>query len=698
MSDTISAPMSKTNASLEALPTHNESMVVQLNQLDKMLDLAGEVIIISSNLGALSRQISVGATLSATAYDDVRDLAVTSSRISSDLHRLVSNVRTVPMGHLFMRFRRLVRDTSRRLGKTVHFELHGEDVLVDKKLSEHIYDPIAHQLRNAIAHGVEDEQTRLQQGKDPVGTISLRVLEKENSTVIEVCDNGAGINPEAIRKRIVAQGLLEPDKAAGLTTDQLHDYLFMPGFSTMTTASTTAGRGVGLDVVRSVIHQLEGDMRIQSTPGNGTTFSTILPKITAVNISDALLVHVNQNSFAFPITSVVASLSVGPDEITTTTGRGRSIIYLGHILPVFDLLEVLGEPGVPPGDTLRILIVEYKHRQAAFVVSDFGNPQKIVITEFSHSLSVPGLTGTAILSGRHMALVVDLPVLMELTFGKASLSSVTESLLPCSQEECGADDEPPTPQVAAITDTVALPDSEFLIEVETMLELLNRELLQLDEKRDMDTAHAVFRLMHSIKGNLTMYGADEPASVTHDLETLLARIRSGVLDMHDDLFGILFDGLAYLEDTVGLLLKQQATGPIPQRLAEGLDTFSQKQTDMPPDTVDFDNQDIELDSMGQFTLSSRRRAGTLLRQCVLEFDPGDQPAFLVAYLIITRLQSKIDVLGTLPALTDIENGLCHHQLKVLVAPHDAEPDIFERLSNNLKHYYGVKRFDVLPYA
>ena len=717
MPSTITAPgESQAKTVATPMPAGEESMVVRLGQLDKMLELAGEVIIVSSNINAISRQLALGATVSKVSHDDIRDLAITSSRISSDLHRLVSNVRTVDMSNLFVRFRRLVRDTSRRLGKPVRFEVSGDDICIDKKLSEKIYDPIAHLIRNAIAHGIEDEQTRTRQGKDGVGTLSVRVFSHENATVIEVADDGGGLNHAAIRDKIKDRGLASTQRAASLTDEQLYDYLFMPGFSTAASTSAIAGRGVGLDVVRDVIDQIDGDVHVKSTPGNGTTFSLVLPKVTAVNISDALLVRANDFHFAFSISSVVASLSVSPSEVNTVTDRGRSILYLGRLLPLFDLMEVFGEDSVVYDDQLNIIIVEYKHKCAAFIVSDFLSPQKIVISDFDEGLQAPGLVGTAILSGRQMALVVDLPRLFAQTFGFDQLASTQagsdvydapatalepdagDDLVPAQESVSEPPDPTPGPMGSGFTDP-EMHDSEFLLEVESMLSDFNRELLAMDENRDRETAHAVFRLAHSIKGNLTMYGAEEPAAMTHQLENILARIRHQDQDMNDEVFGVLFDGSAYLEDTVAALLKQQPVPAAPERLLTGLTRFAAPQAPtQAQDPIDLDNADIALDAVGRFHLSSRRRTGAVLRQCRIDFSGGDQPDYLLAYLILGRIQRVADVLGSLPTLSDIESGLCAGSIKVLISSQDLSPETLEHLEENLKRYYGVKRFVVTPYA
>lgn len=688
-------------------------MVVRLSRLDKMLDLAGEVIIVSSNLSALSHQMQPGAEITPTLAEDAKDLAITSSRISSDLHNLVTDVRTVDMSDLFARFRRLARDTSRRLGKAVRFDVEGEDVSIDKKIAERIYDPIAHQIRNAIAHGIEDEEGRRRAGKDPVGAVRVRVRNMDNNTVIEVIDDGAGIDDAAVRRKVVEGGYLDERQAADLADDALYEYLFMAGFSTAQATSGTSGRGVGMDVVRSVMNDIGAEVRIHTERGKGSTFAFVLPLVTAVNISDSLLVVARDTAFAFPISSVVASMSVNPDEVATTTGKGRSITYLGNILPLFDLLSVFGEE--PLGETrenLRVIIIEHKKHRVAYRVSEFLNPQKIVISNFDDGMQVAGLLGTATLSGRRMGMVVDLPRLIEQTLG---LDVELDRRARGNGADASAErSERPTPQTeeapAAALSTespsdddradMGRPDSVFLAEVESMLKDLNRRLLALEESRDRELADSVFREMHSIKGNLTMYGADEPAAVTHHMETLLERARRGELDLDEEAFDVLFDGASYLEEVVAAFRAGRAAPAPADKLRDAIDAFEarfRKEAQSAAD-VDIDSDHVVLDPTGEFYLSSRRREGATLYQARIDFDPGDQPRFLVAYLILRRIQRVADVLGTLPRMSDLETGLCEGGIVVLFAPRESNADLLDKLAANLRRYYGVTRFEAAAYA
>lgn len=697
-----------------------ESMMVRLASLDTMLELAGEVIIVSSNLNTLSRTIQQGTKVTGELSEEVKDLAITTGRISGDLHHLVTDVRTVNMADLFGRFRRLARDTSRRLGKPVRLEVQGEDVCIDKKISETIYDPIAHQIRNAIAHGIEDEQTRTRLGKDPVGTVQVIVKNFETSTIIEVTDDGRGIDADMIRRRIVQRGWVTADQAAQFSDDDVFEYLYLPGFSTADETSVTSGRGVGMDVIRTVMSQIGGETRIATEVGVGTTFSFILPSVTAVNISDALLVRANETYYAFPILSVLSSQSISVDQIHTTMGRGRSVTYLGSILPVFDLQDVFGEPPVEPtGDEVRLLIVEWKQHRVAYVVSDFLNPQKIVISDVN-GMDVSGISGTAVLSGRQLCMVVDMPGLVSRTFGddkdmptsrgsygghidrirakiaaevqqQAEQSNAAGSVASENRRSLGGKDDG-----LALTHQA---DRAFLREVESTLSHLNRELLSLEEDRRTEKADAVFRLVHSVKGNLTMSGADRCAAVAHRIETILERARRDDSTLTDDAFDILFDGTGYIESFIKAALNNEPTPDMPQNLADAVDADTiapaAASDQMSPQQSD---PQIRLDATGEFYLSSRRRDGASLYQAAIRFDAGDQPEFLIAYLILRRIQRIADVLGTSPGVNELEAGVCDGRITVLFSPRDNQDDLVDKLAANLKRYYGVTSFDAAPYA
>ena len=232
-----------------------------------------------------------------------------------------------------------------------------------------------------------------------------------------------------------------------------------------------------------------------------------------------------------------------------------------------------------------------------------------------------------------------------------------------------------------------------------MLGELNRQLLELDETRDLQVADAVFRLAHSIKGNLTMYGAEASASLTHQLENILALIKCEKIEMTSEVFDVFLDGFAAIEEVVASLLKGIEPPGLPEALQQRIEAFDRPVESAPGDKkIDLDKGAIELDSVGQLYLTSRRKQGVPLYQCLVDFDASDQPRFLVAYLVLQRLQERVDILGCLPSMTDIENGLCESGVKVLFADSSGQQDTLEKLETHLRRYYGVKRFDVTSYS
>lgn len=699
--------MSETSAAKE----QSESVVVAINRLDTLLDLAGKVIIVSSNLEALRDRLEEQDNLAKEVYEESKDLASTASRISSDLHHLVIDVRHVSMNESFARFRRLARDVSRRVGKPIHFEVEGGDVTLDKIISEKIYDPIAHQIRNAIVHGIENPDVRMARGKDPVGRIRLEVEDDGQLTTIVLSDDGGGIDLDAVRSTAEQRGLATREQLSRMDDDELYQYLFMAGFSTVEQTSNQAGRGVGMDVVRTVLDSLDAECRIESRTGVGSKFTFLLPNVSAVNISDTLMVAANDTHYAFPIASVLASVCIEVSKIRTIAGQSRVIPYLNEYLPLEDLGQIFGEsPVIGSGaDRIFALIVQHKRDTVAFQVSEFLSPQKVVISALDEEIAPQGIQGVAVLSGQRLGMVVDVQSLFDRMrkMRQGETPREREKLPPTTDDDEFQQPEPSTPEKpqdepahSAAEPSPDAPGEAFLHELKTMLSSLNRELLQLDESRDRQTTDSVFRLIHSIKGNLAMCGLDEPADITHHLESLLDRAREGIASLEDSTFDMFFDGCEYLEGVVGALLQGEAAPAPTERLAQAIQESARSMESVAGDLErdDADGITIALDPLGEFQLSSRRMAGARLVQAELEFDPGDQPAFLVAYIILRRFEQIGAVIGTSPPIERISSGVCGSTLRVLFVPSTPGDARMGDLEENLRTYFGVLRLHYEPYC
>ncbi|MDD9945051.1 MAG: ATP-binding protein [Myxococcales bacterium] len=704
-------------SAVRQVDTDSEGMLVNLARLDTLLELAGEVIIVSANLDSLHRMVQNDGVPKPVA-DNARELAYTSSRISSDLHKLVVDVRNVGMHEMFGRFRRVVRDTARRLGKAVKFETAGEDVMLDKRIAQRIFDPIAHQLRNAVAHGIESEQARVGAGKPPVGRVSLKLEVLNTSIRITVEDDGCGVDLDRVRERVLRQELASAQELAAMDRKSLYGFLFQPGFSTAETTDDLAGRGVGMNVVKQALDELDGDVLVDSTDGLGTRVRMEMPKVSAVNIVDALMVRAGEVSFAFPLSSVLSSLAVDQRELVSVMNGTWSLRYLDSIIPVRDLLGVFGERPVHPTlevgaeRELCLLVIEHRGRRVAFIVSEFLHPQKLVITSFD-GLDVPGIVGTAILAGRSLGMIVDVPELIALALDARTVEANDQNAPRPGEPALKV--APPVPQVegpapngtatfASIeTDETGPPQygregaereaigREYLHELDALVSKLNGSLLSLEERRDRATTDTVFRLAHSIKGNFTMCREETAASLTHDLETVLDDARPDPSRLTDETFDLLFDACTHLESvTAALLAGRSPSGP-PASLRAAFSAWQARRAQSAEPAQD----GTVLDRWARFMVQDRRRRGLPLHALELAFDTAD-PAFLASYLILRRIQTVADVLSSNPSLEALERGEGEDKLHVLVAPRDEQAELFVRLEANLREHFDVHAFEVLP--
>jgi len=687
---------------------HSESMLVRGEDLDRLLLLAGEVIIASSNQGlvykSLQGLLDKNSPVDPETLNDSKDLASSTSLLSSDLHKLVQTIRTVDLKDMGFRARRLVRDLSRKTGKLINFEVIGEETTIDKAIVDKLYDPVSHQLRNAVDHGIEDIQTRTRKGKPKEGRIILNAYNTEQETIIEIKDDGAGIPMDALHKKAVEEGILS--EGDPITEEIALELMFTPGFTTSETVSKISGRGVGMDVVRNHIDDLGGTVFFKSEPEKGTTFTFRIPLASAVNIVDALVVRADKNIFAFPISNVVASIAVAKDEISTALEKGKMVKYLESLLPLHGLSNVLEKrfdeiDWADNNETIPILIIEHKGKRIALTVSEFLAPQKLVIIPFDESVSVTGLVGSTILGGRKLGYIVDVPSLISSAMGK-EVRDVTMKLKEKDSEqiediETSVEPEPSKVKVSPDekhyiqTEDAPAVKQEFIAELEKLFPELNEIVFALEsDPSDNEKINAAFRLFHTIKGNLIMMGLPKGGETIHCIESVLDNTRSNKVEVTPELMDIIMDGVSYIEDVVQKLKadawEDEAAQDILERSAELLpkESFDQKEI------TDVASEEIKLTHESQYRALMHRKNKSQFYHIYIEFDSGSQPSFLVACLIYRRICDVGDVLGTVPFLSDIEKGMMDGKIKLLFAS-DCEPDLLENaLKDLLTKHYGAR--------
>lgn len=392
-----------------------QTVRVDIQKLDVLLNMVGELVLSKAVVSQISKELLEQSGFSGLSLELLKASRMLDKRISEFQEKLVE-VRMIPIGQIFDRLVRTVRRLSRDLNKEVNLMVSGEETKMDKSMVEDLADPLLHLIRNALDHGIESREERIKAQKPEVGTIHLRAIQKGNHIVIEVEDDGGGIDADRIYKKAKQRGLIDPGKK--YSEGELIHFLFLPGFSTAEQVTEISGRGVGLDVVAKNIAKLSGLVDVETTLGRGTLFTITLP-ITLIIIK-ALIVRVGMETFAIPLNSVSESLMVSSKEIKTIE-RKEVVQLRDHTLSLVrlnDLFE-LGE-GKAADDRLYVIVVGLAEKRIGLVVDAVEGQQEIVIKSLGGLLKdVPGISGATELGNRKTILVLDVASLIdEATLGK----------------------------------------------------------------------------------------------------------------------------------------------------------------------------------------------------------------------------------------------------------------------------------------
>lgn len=690
-----------------------DRMLVRLSHLDRLLSLVGEVIITSNSIANTNRKIQErydrNEPLDKVSMDMIKIAEESSNRISSDLHSLVMDIRMVEIRGTFQRFRRAVRDMAKEAAKDVELELVGEDTLVDKTIAEKLYDPLNHQVRNAIDHGIEDPLERQRQGKPPKAKLTLKAHMRENYIYIEVTDDGRGIDPDVVVAQAVRRGLAGEAEGDAMTEDEKIGFIFHPGFSTKTTASKISGRGVGMDVVKSNIEELGGEVSIKTRLGEGATFIYRIPQVTAVNILDCLTVRAGENLFAIPILNVVSTLRLPGNQVHVTFEKGRSITYLGSIVTLFDVNELLGDPPLEEEEEHVIVIVEAKNGRIALRVSELLTPEKLVYTPLSSIFSVQGVSGVTMMGGSRMGLIIDVQEIIDRSSGageeeelrpeKISAKSLqAEDAAPVPGAEIEETEEQPKKDVLTLSSDIGREIShrdEFLMELEEMVNNAGEEILSLEANpSDMDLINKIFRDFHSMKGNIMMVGLAELGSFIHDIEAILDKARGGELEVSGEIIDILLDST----DVIKQARQAMADGRAPEidtALVETIKKYQAPMEEKAAEVVDVHQRTFHLGPLEKFNLIARRHSGHYVYQLFLSFRPEHQQPFLVALLMLRRISNIGHIFGTIPTVDEIEKQSVSDQMKIMFSSGKNEEELKEFIENTLVRYYDVTEYEIL---
>ena len=402
-----SAPPPRRPASASA---HNEEtwLRVRTDRLDSLLDIVGELVIADS-------MVREDTSLQ---DQELAPLALKVSRagkIVRGLQDLCLSLRMVPVKATFQKMTRVVRDTAKRAEKQAKLVTLGADTEVDRKLVDLLADPLVHMVRNAVDHGVEPADERVEAGKDPIGRIELRAFHSGGNVVIRLSDDGRGLDRAAIASKARRMGLIESD--ANMSDSEVYALIFEPGFSTSAVVTDVSGRGVGMDVVRRGIEELNGRVEISSTPGKGTTFTVHVPLTLA--ITDGMLVRVGAERYIIPTVNIQMSFQATADQYQTVAGRGELIVAREATLPLFRVSRLFSVHDAIE-DPLQglIVVVGDVERRTALLVDELLGKQQVVAKNLGEGIGkIPGISGGAILGDGRVGLILDPPSLTQLAHG-----------------------------------------------------------------------------------------------------------------------------------------------------------------------------------------------------------------------------------------------------------------------------------------
>jgi two-component system chemotaxis sensor kinase CheA len=402
------APAKKA-AAAAAGPAKNQTIRVDIERLDMLLNLVGELVINRTRISDIANTLSRNVT-DTNAVSDVsslaKDLADSSAllaRTTNEIQESIMKVRMVPIGGVFDRFPRMVRDLAKTRNKEVNLEINGGDTDLDKTIVDEVGEPLMHLVRNCVDHGIEEPDVREAAGKPRIGVLQLNAYHEGNQVIIEIVDDGGGIPLDKVRARAIKQGLLsESDRPSDR---EIMELIFAPGFSTAEKVTDISGRGVGMEIVKKNITRLNGVFEVDSVLGRGTKFTIKLPLTLA--IIQALLVRVADELYSIPLDAVIESQRISTGDVRTVHG-GEVITLRGQVVPLIRVGEFFELGNARDPNKVMIVIVGLQGRQVGLVVDSFQGEQEIVIKPLSDVIGViPGISGATILGNGSISLILD---------------------------------------------------------------------------------------------------------------------------------------------------------------------------------------------------------------------------------------------------------------------------------------------------
>jgi two-component system chemotaxis sensor kinase CheA len=382
---------------------------VDAARIDALVRLTGELGVAKNAIGHL---VTLASRESSSLAAALKSRHTSLERLVGELQRSVLGLRVLPLRVAFRRFPRMIREMSAELGKPATLVIEGDDTEADKAIVEMLVEPLLHVLRNAMDHGVENPARRVATGKPPVATILLRAAREGEHVLVEITDDGGGIDVARVREVALERNVVAPDLLPTLSDADVLELIFSPGFSTAATVTGVSGRGVGMDAVRTAVQRLGGKVHVGSTPGQGTTVRFTLP--FSVMMAQVMTVQAGGQVFGIPLDAVVETIRLPRDSVFAV-GAGHAIVLRDRTVPLVDLAAVLGNTSATqPNESARIVVLDMNGEVGALQVEKIGERMEIMLEPLGGLLAdLPGVAGSTLLGDGSVLLVLDLAELLQ---------------------------------------------------------------------------------------------------------------------------------------------------------------------------------------------------------------------------------------------------------------------------------------------
>lgn len=395
------------------------TMRVSEEKVDAFMNYVGDLIEISESFNLL--QTRIDSNSDTRLAGEFKDINTSFNQLSDKLQKSLLAIRKVPARNLVQKIPRMVRDLANSLGKNVQVEVAGEGIQIDKSMIEALESPINHLVRNCVDHGIEIPQQRKKAGKKETGIVRIDITDRGEEIIIKIEDDGAGIDPEKIRKKAIRMGLITDEQAAQLNEIDVLKFIFSSGFSTAEKVSDVSGRGVGMDVVRANVESLKGSIDLQSTLGRGLTVTLKLPSSLTVLVVNGMLVSVGNQQYIIKVEDIHEAIRPRAEDITTIQGDAECIYTHGQIYPLIRLHELFGvETDCTDPTKATVILAESKDVRGAILVDRILGQQRAAVKELNKQFSyINTVSGTAILANTRVGLVLDIPGILAESLGAA---------------------------------------------------------------------------------------------------------------------------------------------------------------------------------------------------------------------------------------------------------------------------------------